>query len=204
VPTQSAAKVWDVNLDELIDQVNDEDIVQVRQRLEPWIPELRRHLPHLWTAVFDRCTTRFNKYLFLNAPELWSGMAGADWLSIMSAVSRTYRPSEVFDTGRFDDIRLLHKYVGVDSFQMFFKASTASLDDREAVTRHALGFTDFYLPGEADDELFDEQEVHASRTTLAAYRDALRHELAWLELAAGDAATVAARVRSYADALKHQ
>jgi hypothetical protein len=53
-------------LERLLDEVYSDEIVQSRERLEPWIPALREHLPRLWTAVFVRCTTRFNKYLFLN------------------------------------------------------------------------------------------------------------------------------------------
>ena len=188
-----------MNLDSLIREVCQDDVVQSREALETWIPELHKHLPRLWQAVFDRCTTRVNKYLFLNGPELWANMSAAEWFSIMSGgITRSYRAPDVFDTGRFDDTRLLHRYVGVDAMQMFFRGANPSIADREAVARYALRFPESFLPDEWDEELFENREVHVTRAMLGTYRDALRGEVPWLELAAADADSLLARVKRYA------
>ena len=186
------------SLEQLIHDVYSEEIVQDRAKLEPFLPALTSFVPRVWSTVFNTCTTRFNKYLFLNAPELWRGVSADAWLSMMSSgIVRSYRPSDAFDTGRFDDLKLLSRYVGVDSFQMFFGGARPSMEDREAVKHHALAMTEFYLRDEADDELFDEGDVYVTRGGLRDYQHALQTELPWLLTAAGDAETIRTRVLAY-------
>lgn len=189
-------------VDELLTAINADESVQVRRQLEPLLGELAALGPQLWVTAFNTRNTRFNKYLFLNAPELWVDVSGADWLSIMeSSILRRYRPSDVFDTGRFDDLRLLHRYVRVDSFQMFFTGTNASPEDRDAVRQRALGFADLFLFDDDDQEIFDEGCVQVTKLELDRYREVLQTQLTWLKGAAESADAVRARVVEYASHL---
>lgn len=183
----------------LAELVNGLNVVPTRAALAPHVPALQAAGPALWTAVCNRCSTRSVRYLFLNAPELWEEMTIARWLSVMtSGIDRSYRPPDVFDTARFDDLMVLNRYVGVDAFQMFFEMASPTPHDRAAVKQRVLGMTDFYLWDEADDELFAEHEVYATRETLRAYHDALRAQAPTLRAAAADAALVQSAVQAYA------
>lgn len=175
------------------------DDVQVRSRLLPHVPALCSSGLALWRLAFTEHTTRFNKYLFLNAPELWREMAAADWLAVMShGVQREQRPQDFASSGRLDDLRLLHRWVGVDALQMFFELARPSLDDRRVVAAQLARTLDFLLPDEGDDELFDEDEVCTTRADLAAYRSRLQAQLPGLGRAAADREALRDRLAHYA------
>jgi hypothetical protein len=188
-------------LEELIESLFSEENVQDRARLEPVLDEMRRYGPQFWIHAFSRCTARINKYLFLNAPELWTVLTAGDWLSIMASVTeRSYRPSDIFDTGRFDDVKLLHKYVGVDSFHMFFLRAKTSRDGKDWLARHSLAVPELYVPDDWDRELFDETEVHVTADVLSAYQQTLLADLPQLKTATYDPDALRSRIKGYVEA----
>jgi hypothetical protein len=188
-------------LEQLIETLFSEENVQDRGRLEPLLDEMRQYGPELWIHAFSRCTARINKYLFLNASELWTVLTAEDWLSIMASVTeRSYRPSDIFGTGRFDDVKLLHKYVGVDSFHMFFLRAKTSRDGKHWLARHALAVPELYVPDDWDRELFDEREVHVTNDVLRAYQRTLLGDLAQLKRATHDPDALRSRIKGYAEA----
>lgn len=171
----------------LLRALDDSEDVQVPERMDAWLPALAAAGPALWREAFASHTTRFNKYLFLNAPPLWQAMDAADWLALMrDGVPRVQRPQDVFDSGRLDDLRLLHRYVGVDALQMFFDWARPSDEDRRRVQGQLARQPDLLLPDDADDALFGDDEVRSRRADLAAYRARLQRQLPGLREAAPD------------------
>lgn len=160
----------------LLRKLRDEDAIYSRERIEPHLPQLAGFGTALWAAAFSRMHTRDNRYLFLNAPELWEGMDVADWQQVMRLVGdRSYAAGDVFSTGRFDDIKCLCHLVGVDGVALYFRtvlpASEELRTQRSWVGRHVRACTLMYLPmTDPDDEV---DHFHTTPDRLVAYRDRL-------------------------------
>lgn len=160
----------------MLNRMDAEDAVHNRARLERDIPGLLAYPPcELWPILFENMSTRFNTHLFLNAPELWIACTWKDWREVMSSgFDRTYRPSEVFDTGKFDDVKLLYKYVGVDSVGEFLRE--AGQGDRARLAKHLLAILPLLVDKEGRDEALGEGEVFVTERQLDDYRRRLMHE----------------------------
>ena len=160
---------------DLLRTLEDESSVFVRAELVKRVPVLLDAGPSLWVNCFSHMHTRFNRYLFLNGPELWSSMGPQDWVSVMRALDdRSYSKGDVILTGRFDDIKFLSRFASVHAVRWFFETSqrTASLKEaRSWVKKHVSACAFMYLPVEnPDDELDD---THVSLEDLRCYGDSL-------------------------------
>lgn len=170
----------------LLESLDADDAVYTREALQDRLPLLIDTGWPIWVAAFSHMHTRFNRHLFLNAPELWSGMSVQTWNDVMLSIDdRSYAPGDVFSTGRFDDIKFLCQFVAVDAIRWYFQIAKASIQDHHAaqqwVTQHVRACTFMYLPmANPSDEL---EGVHVNPEQLADYRTALQKQSAELQVA---------------------
>lgn len=171
----------------ILNRMDAEDAVHDRSRLARDIPRLLAcPARELWPVLFENMSTRFNTLLFLNAPELWIACSWQDWRSIMSSgFDRSYRASQVFETGKFDDVRLLYKYVGVDSVGAFL--DDAGQGDRVRMAKHLLAILPLLVDKDERDEELREGEVFVTERQLDEYRERLMQEAPALSPADFDA-----------------
>lgn len=160
----------------MLDRMDAEDAVHDRARLERDIPRLLAYpAREFWPILFENMSTRFNTHLFLNAPELWVACTWQDWREVMSSgFDRSYRASGVFDTGKFDDVKLLYKYVGVDSVGAFLQE--AGQGDRVRLAKHLLAILPLLVDKEGRDEDLREGDVFVTERQLDDYRRRLMQE----------------------------
>jgi hypothetical protein len=160
----------------LLRELDGKDAIYTRLTLAPYLPHLICAGSSVWTEAVSFMHTRFNRYLFLNAPELWSGLNVDAWTDIMGSVSdRSYAQGDVFSTGRFDDIKFLCHFVAIDAIDLYFRMCASlgkeRLNQQVWVLRHIRACTSMYLPMT---DPMDELDIGCvSMEQLSAYRSAL-------------------------------
>ena len=170
-----------------LNRMDAEDAVHDRSRLERDLPGLLAYpARELWPILLENMSTRFNTHLFLNAPELWIACTWQDWRAIMSSgIDRSYPPSQVFETGKFDDIRLLYTYVGVDAVEAFLQE--AGTNDRTRVAKHLRAILPLLVDKAKRDEVLGDGDVSVTAQQLDQYRQRLMQEAPALLPASFDA-----------------
>lgn len=171
-----------------------------RAALEAELPDLIRFGTALWTSAFSGLHTRVNSHLLRNAPELWLRMTPQDWVEVMRSVEdRSYAAGDVIATGRFDDIKFLCYFFGVDAIRWYFEVVPPSTSERclarQWVKRHVGACTFMYLPmSDPEGEL---DGVHVTFDQLQQYGEDLRAG-ACLRPASSDSDAI----RTYLDGLR--
>ncbi len=111
----------------------------------------------------------YNMAFLLSGPELWEQWTLADWVEI--AIDLSPRPSiGRFDpTGRYSDIVLFHKWLGLDGLGFAVSQTGIPLEDKQRICHYCRANALFLLPLPEDSEDLD-GEVLCSVDRLTDYR----------------------------------
>lgn len=110
----------------------------------------------LMLEQFREFNSKYNLEMLLSLPELWKDLDKSHWMDIMEQLSPRPETRLLDDTGFYDDLKFLHRYIKVNPFEVFANQAKISTKDKRNALKYCKVHSIFFIMNDWDKDNFNE------------------------------------------------